>query len=327
MAEEKQIIATHSGKFHADEVVACWMLKRKFKQAEIVRTRDEKIIEKAYIVVDVGKNYNHEKKRYDHHQYDPNKEKLDLKFEMDNPNCLIPLSSCGLIFKHYGVDFLSTIVDITKIKDMKKFLNLLYYNVFQEIDAIDNGILSTKEKPKYRVNGISAMITMFNSVEKKDDSIKQQSNFQLAMDFAESVLTLSIKHYYHYILSFEENYQYFEKKLNERKSDYIIVENICDEWQDCIRKYEEEHIDKSKLNFIIYFFDNEWKIRVIQERFVNRISLLSEEELKQIWNLNENTKKFIPKLHFVHKAKFIGTAEDLDTIMEVMKLTKEKTKK
>ena len=54
----KQImkIGTHNGSFHCDEVLACAMLKHlpDYKEAEIVRTRDQSILEKCDIVVDVG---------------------------------------------------------------------------------------------------------------------------------------------------------------------------------------------------------------------------------------------------------------------------------
>lgn len=64
-------IGTHSGTFHCDEVVACFMLKQlpEYENAEIFRSRDDKALrEKCDIIVDVGGEYNHEKKWYDHHQ-------------------------------------------------------------------------------------------------------------------------------------------------------------------------------------------------------------------------------------------------------------------
>lgn len=40
-------IGTHDGRFHCDEVLACTMLKffvNKFKDAEIIRSRDPKVL-------------------------------------------------------------------------------------------------------------------------------------------------------------------------------------------------------------------------------------------------------------------------------------------
>lgn len=63
-------IGTHDGVFHCDEVLACYMLKclPEYKDAEIVRSRDMAKINVCDIVVDVGAVFDHEKKRYDHHQ-------------------------------------------------------------------------------------------------------------------------------------------------------------------------------------------------------------------------------------------------------------------
>lgn len=58
-------IGTHSGQFHCDEALACFMLKQlpEYEDAEIVRTRDEEILQTCDIVVDVGAVYDHESKR------------------------------------------------------------------------------------------------------------------------------------------------------------------------------------------------------------------------------------------------------------------------
>ena len=65
----EMIAATHSGKFHADDVLA-WALLVEFYPAELslLRTRIEKEIENADIVFDVGGDYNPSTKRFDHHQ-------------------------------------------------------------------------------------------------------------------------------------------------------------------------------------------------------------------------------------------------------------------
>ncbi len=63
-------IATHNGKFHCDEALACFMLRRlpEYSSSEVVRTRDPKVIDTCDIVVDVGGVYDPSSHRYDHHQ-------------------------------------------------------------------------------------------------------------------------------------------------------------------------------------------------------------------------------------------------------------------
>lgn len=82
---EQLTIGTHNGKFHCDEVFACWMLKQLPDYQNhlilryvylnyflylffVFRTRDLKVLETCDIVVDVGAVFDHSKKRYDHHQ-------------------------------------------------------------------------------------------------------------------------------------------------------------------------------------------------------------------------------------------------------------------
>jgi uncharacterized UPF0160 family protein len=62
-------VATHSGPFHADDVLACALL-RVFVDAEatVTRTREPEVIDQADVVVDVGGRYEPEAGRFDHHQ-------------------------------------------------------------------------------------------------------------------------------------------------------------------------------------------------------------------------------------------------------------------
>ena len=63
-------IGTHSGTFQADEALGVWMLRTmpEYKNSELVRSRDKKVLDPLDIVIDVGGEYVHGKKRYDHHQ-------------------------------------------------------------------------------------------------------------------------------------------------------------------------------------------------------------------------------------------------------------------
>lgn len=62
-------VATHDGPFHADDVMACALI-RTFHDpdARVVRTRDPARIDAADLVVDVGGVYDPARGRFDHHQ-------------------------------------------------------------------------------------------------------------------------------------------------------------------------------------------------------------------------------------------------------------------
>ena len=61
-------IVVHDGKFHADDVFAAAALRIVLGgRGKIVRTRDQKTIESAEYVADVGGVNDQEKNRFDHH--------------------------------------------------------------------------------------------------------------------------------------------------------------------------------------------------------------------------------------------------------------------
>ena len=62
-------IATHSGPFHADDVLAVALIRRFVDEhATVVRTRDPARLQAADLVVDVGGTFDPAAGRFDHHQ-------------------------------------------------------------------------------------------------------------------------------------------------------------------------------------------------------------------------------------------------------------------
>ncbi len=114
-------IATHDGGFHSDDVfaVAALQLLLKDKEVQIFRTRDQTILDTAEYVVDVGEVYDHERRRYDHHQNGAPVRENSL-----------PYSAFGLVWKHYGV----------AIAGGEEAANMIEERFVQPIDAGDNGI-------------------------------------------------------------------------------------------------------------------------------------------------------------------------------------------
>lgn len=90
-------LVTHSGGFHADELMSTVILSRIFPQAKLVRSRDKTWITPAAdrIIYDVGGAYDAEARIFDHHQ-------RGAPLRPDSQ----PYSSFGLIWKHFGVAYL-----------------------------------------------------------------------------------------------------------------------------------------------------------------------------------------------------------------------------
>lgn len=113
-------IVTHNGTYHADDVFAVATLLIVEPEAEIIRTRDEKILESADYVVDVGLVSDPTKKRFDHHQ-------LGGAGKRDNG---IQYASFGLVWKEFG----------EKIAEGKEEADIIDKALVQPIDAHDNGM-------------------------------------------------------------------------------------------------------------------------------------------------------------------------------------------
>ncbi|WEJ34057.1 MYG1 family protein [Devosia sp. SD17-2] len=92
-----QFLVTHSGGFHADELLSSVILTRLFPEAKIVRSRSPEWITPAEdrIIYDVGGAYDPEARIFDHHQ-------RGAPLRDDGQ----PYSSFGLIWKHFGADYL-----------------------------------------------------------------------------------------------------------------------------------------------------------------------------------------------------------------------------
>lgn len=134
-------IGTHDGKFHCDEVLACYMLKQlpEYQNSKIIRSRTPTVLDKCDIVVDVGGIFDPEKNRFDHHQrsFEHSMNSLNKEFKW-----ITKLSSAGLIYLHFGKRVLAELISPKELDE--SIMNVMYYmmyeNFVEEIDAVDNGI-------------------------------------------------------------------------------------------------------------------------------------------------------------------------------------------
>lgn len=86
---------THAGKFHADEVCAmAFLLVAKLieKPSAVIRSLDPAVHEKADILVDIGRVYDPEHNRFDHHQPEFNRTRQDET----------PYASYGLVVEKFA---------------------------------------------------------------------------------------------------------------------------------------------------------------------------------------------------------------------------------
>ncbi len=123
-------LVTHSGGFHADELLSSVILTRLFPEAALVRSRDPDWIAPAEgrIVYDVGRAYDAERGLFDHHQAAP-----PLREGGD------PYSSFGLVWKHYGHDYLRALA--VPEPDLDAIHDGFDRGFVLPVDLTDNGAL------------------------------------------------------------------------------------------------------------------------------------------------------------------------------------------
>ena len=90
----------------------------------------------------MGGEFNREKHRYDHHQktFSETLNSLDSKKKW-----VTKLSSAGLVYCFFGREVIATVLGV-------KPDNKLVENFIEEIDAIDNGILTHDGEPRYSIS-------------------------------------------------------------------------------------------------------------------------------------------------------------------------------
>lgn len=123
-------LVTHSGGFHADELLSTVVLGRLFPEARLVRSRDAGWITPGAgrIIYDVGRVYDPEARVFDHHQ-------KPVPLREDGQ----PYSSFGLIWHHYGRDYLRACeVPEADIEDIHQSFDRGFV---LPVDLMDNGAL------------------------------------------------------------------------------------------------------------------------------------------------------------------------------------------
>ena len=172
---EPLVIVTHDGTFHTDDVFACATVSLAFsdREIEIVRSRDEEIIQSGDIVFDVGGIYDIETLRFDHHQ----------KGGADTRDNGIPYASFGLVWRQFGVELAGSI-------DNAQFID---EQLVQGIDGADNGVVNkVADNGVYSYSVIDAISALRPTWEEDELSIDEA--FMQAVNMAVNILERMIKH-------------------------------------------------------------------------------------------------------------------------------------
>lgn len=317
-------IGTHDGTFHCDEVTACWMLKqlRRYKDAEIVRTRDSSKLGQCDIVVDVGGVYDPKTFRFDHHQRSFNGTMKSLA----NAKWETKLSSAGLVYLHYGKEVISQLIKMPPDdKDVNRLYDKIYEKFIEEIDGIDNGIDQYDGTPRYQITtNLSSRVSGLNPAwnEKEPNA---DAGFKKAMEFCGLEFMDRINYYKDSWLparTIVEEAVGTRKKVDASCEIIVFNQSGCP-WKEHLFDIELEQALEPTIKFVLYQDQNHnWRVQCVPETlgsFQNRISLCAS------WcGLREDTLSTasgIADCVFVHANGFIGGNKTYEGALEMARKT------
>ena len=187
------IIATHSGKFHADDVWAVTVLDIVFPGCTLLRTRDPEQIRAADFAVDVGGIWDPESGRFDHHQ----------KGFSGARQSGVLYASAGLVWRTHGARCVSLLArqhtgHVPTDDEAQQIAWAIDADLVQYLDMSDTG--TAKNAPGGY--GLSAVVSGFNPTwldeqhaggAEAADAMRLRQ-FRRAMEFIADVLVNQVKY-------------------------------------------------------------------------------------------------------------------------------------
>jgi len=222
------LIATHSGKFHADDVWAVAVLDMVFPGSELVRTRDPEIIGRADFAVDVGGAWDAASGRFDHHQ---------KGFQGARASGVV-YASAGLVWKEFGARCVSLVAKERTGQDLnaEQARDIAYAvdaDLVQYLDMSDTG--AARNAPGGY--GLSAIVSGFNpnwldeQVAGDGAEALRMERFRRAMALAADILVNNVVYRVGALLAVQQVRQ--AERLENRR--VLFLENSALPWAAIVR--------------------------------------------------------------------------------------------
>eukprot|EP00276_Gloeochaete_wittrockiana_P017262 CAMPEP_0184347258 /NCGR_PEP_ID=MMETSP1089-20130417/15383_1 /TAXON_ID=38269 ORGANISM="Gloeochaete wittrockiana, Strain SAG46.84" /NCGR_SAMPLE_ID=MMETSP1089 /ASSEMBLY_ACC=CAM_ASM_000445 /LENGTH=337 /DNA_ID=CAMNT_0026678229 /DNA_START=191 /DNA_END=1201 /DNA_ORIENTATION=+ len=327
--QQEKVIGTHSGQFHCDEALACFMLRQtnEFKGAKVIRSRDPKVLDPLPILVDVGAQYVPEQHRYDHHQrgfFETFDDKHDIK-----------LSSAGLVYKHFGREIIANVLQFP-LDDprISVIFPKLYDEFIKAIDAVDNGIeaydLGEGVKPRYVAKTtLSHRVGYLQPAWNDPQPASLDDLFEEAVSLTGSEFLRALKFIaLSWLPAREMVLEALQERHNIHGSGQVILLNNSCPWKEHLMILEKELglIEPHQQILYALFADTagSWRIQCVpkgSEGFENRKSLPEPWRGKRDEELSACTS--VPGCIFIHASGFIGGAATKEAVLQLASLSLE----
>jgi len=288
-------VVTHNANFHADDVFATATLDLVFNgDIEVIRSRDQEIIDGGDIVYDVGGIYDPEKNRFDHHQ----SEGAGVR---ENG---VPYAAFGLIWKHFGSKLVSS-DDVLRKVDEK---------IVQPVDGNDTGYISPESRiPELDNYVVDVLIKSFNPTwsESYDDSYDR---FLKLVSFAKEVLQREIKKAEDSALGKEKVVSAYQQSENKK----IIILDRGYSWRSTLTSYPEPEFvifPAAERGFMIQAVHKGLSGYDTRNSFPESWRGGNDKELEEISGVKGTV--------FCHRAGFLAGNETLEGAIQMAKLATE----
>lgn len=294
-------LVTHSGGFHADELLSSVILTRLFPAARLVRSRAPQWITPGSdrIIYDVGGAYDPAMGIFDHHQ-------RGAPLREDGQ----PFSSFGLIWRQFGRDYLRAVgVPASDIDALHAGFDM---DFVLPVDLMDNGALSPSVAGALAKLTLPVLLETLKPVFDDREPDADDRAFQNALEIARSFVEASIR-----------------QAAAKLRAEAIVLQAITAAGDDpvlelpmgmpfrpAIVKAGADH-----LLFVVHPRENDWcltGIRRSSDGFELRADLpaswagLSGEDLAAVCGVADAT--------FCHNGRFIAAARTRDAALDMARI-------
>lgn len=291
-------LVTHSGGFHADELLSSVILTRLFPDAEIVRSRDAAWITPGAgkIIYDVGRAYDPEAGIFDHHQR-PTPEREDGH----------PYSSFGLIWRQYGRDYLRA-MDVPE-GDIEAIHWGFDQGFVLPVDLMDNGALEPSVAGPLAGMTLPVLLETLKPVFDEREEGVDDAAFMAALPVARAFVEAAIK-----------------GKAAKARAESIVMQAIAEAGESPVLELPMgmpfrpavEKAGADHLLFVIHPRGEDWALNTIRK---SGGTFEARADLPEAWaGLTDaalEEASGVKGAKFCHTARFIAVAGSREAIVEM----------
>ncbi|MCV2448786.1 MYG1 family protein [Paracoccus sp. DMF] len=295
-------LVTHSGGFHADELLSTVILARLFPDARLVRSRDAAWITPApdRLIYDVGRAYDAQAGVFDHHQR-PAPLREDGR----------PLSSFGLVWRHFGRGYLRALA--VPEPDVEAIHADFDAGFVLPIDLMDNGALDPSTAgPLLADLTLPMLLESLKPVFDDPDPQAESQAFAHAQAIAQAFIEASIR-----------------RKAAKARAEAVVLRAIVDAGTARVLELPQgmpfraaiEKAGADHLLFVIHPRERDWAltgIRKAEDGFAQRADL--PEAWAGLTDAALEAASGVPGARFCHNGRFIAVAETREAILEMARI-------